>query len=84
MTQAAFADWLDVSKTTITRYEADGSIPDGVFLLKLQQYCGADPSWVLLGRDEATAHTGKGTRSLSADQAVVAIRDILNNVATDA
>lgn len=54
MTQAEFAERLGVAKITITRYEGDTTIPDGNFLLKLEELFKTDPAWVLLGRKEGT------------------------------
>ena len=50
MTQTEFADRLGVTKLTITRYEGDKTVPDGKFLLRLEELFQADPAWVLLGR----------------------------------
>jgi transcriptional regulator with XRE-family HTH domain len=55
ITQAEFADRLGVTKLTITRYEGDKTIPDGKFLLRLEELFGADPAWILLGRKDGAA-----------------------------
>jgi transcriptional regulator with XRE-family HTH domain len=54
MTQAEFAAKMQVSTTTVTRYEGDNTIPDGNFLLRLEELFKVDPAWVLLGRKEGT------------------------------
>ncbi len=50
LTQAEFAERMGVAKITITRYEGDASVPDGNFLLKLENLFQVDPAWMLLGR----------------------------------
>lgn len=44
-----FAECLGVNRKTITRWEADETLPDGSSLLALHQRFGASPTWVLLG-----------------------------------
>lgn len=45
-----FAETLGINRKTVTRWENDGSIPDGPSLLSLQKLFDADPSWILTGR----------------------------------
>ncbi|QTR54767.1 helix-turn-helix domain-containing protein [Thiothrix unzii] len=49
LTQAEFAEKMEVVSKTIRRYESDETIPDGIFLLRLKAIFNVDPTWVLLG-----------------------------------
>lgn len=58
-----FADALGVNRKTVTRWEADEALPDGVSLIALKEEFGADPGWVLTGKGEAPTDS-----TLSADE----------------
>lgn len=45
-----FAETLGVNRKTVTRWENDGSVPDGGSLLALKRLFDADPSWILTGQ----------------------------------
>jgi len=45
-----FADRLGVNRKTVTRWEADDTIPDGQSLLLLLELFGVDPRWLLTGQ----------------------------------
>jgi transcriptional regulator with XRE-family HTH domain len=68
MTQAEFAAKMQVSTTTVTRYEGDNTIPDGNFLLKLEELFRADPAWILLGR---TSSDENRSRMASSDESTL-------------
>lgn len=44
-----FAEILGINRKTVTRWEADESLPDGISLLALMKHFQADPAWVLTG-----------------------------------
>ncbi|WP_331458207.1 helix-turn-helix domain-containing protein [Burkholderia savannae] len=58
-----FAEALEVNRKTVTRWEADDTLPDGASLLRLKAKYGADPGWILTGEGEAP-----GTDTLTADE----------------
>lgn len=49
---AEFASALGINRKTVTRWEADESLPDGASLLALRDRFGADPGWILSGEGE--------------------------------
>lgn len=51
--QADFARQMGVVPKTMSRYENNETIPDGVFLLKLHELFGVDPTWLLFGEADA-------------------------------
>jgi transcriptional regulator with XRE-family HTH domain len=53
LTQAEFANQLAVVSQTIRRYEADETVPDGIFLLKLKEIFNISPEWLLLGKNHS-------------------------------
>lgn len=57
LTQAAFADRLDLERKTVGRYESGDRAPDALALLRLMEEFGADPAWVLTGRGVAPTLT---------------------------
>jgi transcriptional regulator with XRE-family HTH domain len=48
-----FAAVLGINRKTVTRWEADETLPDGASLLALKEKFGADPGWVLTGIGDA-------------------------------
>nr|WP_197430319.1 XRE family transcriptional regulator [Burkholderia savannae] len=52
-----------MNRKTVTRWEADDTLPDGASLLRLKAKYGADPGWILTGEGEAP-----GTDTLTADE----------------
>ena len=44
-----FADVLGVNRKTVTRWEANETLPDGASLLALMEHFGVDPRWLLKG-----------------------------------
>lgn len=61
-----FASALGVNRKTVTRWEADDSLPDGASLIALRERFGADPGWVLTGSGEPP-----NTSSLTPDEEVL-------------
>lgn len=61
-----FAEELGVNRKTVTRWEADETLPDGPSLLALKEKFGADPGWVLTGIGEAPSKS-----SLTPDEQVL-------------
>lgn len=55
-TQKEFADFLQVGRTTIIRYEKNETPPDANFLILLYEKCGVDPTRIILGYD--SVHIG--------------------------
>ncbi len=58
MTQAELAELMGVNNKTISRYELNESVPDGMFLIELHKLFKADPAWILLGDDAGDEHQG--------------------------
>lgn len=61
-----FAEELGVNRKTVSRWEADETLPDGASLLALKDKFGADPAWILTGSGEAP-----NTSSLTPDEQVL-------------
>ena len=61
-----FAEVLGVNRKTVSRWEADETLPDGASLLALKDKFGADPGWILTGSGEAP-----NTSSLTPDEQVL-------------
>ncbi|HXH03651.1 MAG TPA: XRE family transcriptional regulator [Candidatus Competibacteraceae bacterium] len=57
-----FASLLGVSRNTLMRYEQGERQPDADFLARLCRLCGADPGWLLLGREAASTAERSGLR----------------------
>lgn len=53
MTLIQFADFIGVSKSSLSLYEKDERKPDTDFITALYEKCGVEPLWLL---------TGQGTR----------------------
>lgn len=49
-TQSAFADRLGVNRKTVERWESGERLPDGLSLLALMTFCGADVNFILTGQ----------------------------------
>lgn len=54
-TQAEFAKFLGIGRTTLIRYEAGERRPDVELLVKLNMLYGIQPLWLLTGKFEATS-----------------------------
>ncbi len=52
LSQKAFADKLNVSRNTLSRYENGDRTPDAEFLQKLIEEFRVDANWLLLGAGE--------------------------------
>lgn len=53
LTIGEFSDILGINRKTVTRWEANESLPDGGSLLGLMNNFQADPAWVLTGHGVA-------------------------------
>lgn len=55
MSQQAFADMLEISRKTISRYESGSHSPDAEFIIRLNVIYGVQPLWLLTGKGPDTA-----------------------------
>ena len=51
LTQAEFAQLLDIKQAMISRYEADKEMPSPPVLLRLAQFSGRPMEWLLTGQE---------------------------------
>jgi len=52
LTQAEFAQLLDIKQAMVSRYEADKEMPSPPVLLRLAQFSGRPMEWLLTGKEE--------------------------------
>ena len=66
LTQAEFAQMLQIKQAMVSRYEADKETPSPPVLLRLAQFSNRSMEWLLTGKEETPAAAEAPARRLAA------------------